>query len=211
MKLVFPRLYVIMDAALLAAPLLTVAEVLAGAGVELIQYRNKQASSRALFEAAAQLSAFVRPRGMKLMVNDRADVAALSGAGGVHVGQDDLSVEEARGIVGASAWVGISTHNLEQFRAATGTNADYIALGPIFSTRTKGNAAATVGLEMLQEARPQTRKTLVAIGGITAERVAEVYAAGADCVAVASDVLSASDTAARVRRYLEVAGAAARG
>jgi thiamine-phosphate pyrophosphorylase len=205
MKLVFPRLYVIMDADLLRAPLLTVADVLAGAGVELIQYRNKQASSRALFEAAAQLSAFARPRGMKLIINDRADVAALSGAGGVHVGQDDLSAAEAQRIVGLGSWVGISTHNLEQFRAAAETCADYIALGPIFSTRTKRNPDPVVGAELLRQARPLTTKPLVAIGGITAERAAEVYAAGADCAAVASDVLSASNTAARVRQYLEAA------
>ena len=211
MKLVFPRLYVIMDADLLAAPALAVAEILTGAGVEFIQYRNKQASSRRLLEAATELSGFARPRGVKLIVNDRADVAALCGAGGVHVGQDDLEVADARRIVGANCILGISTHNLDQVQAAAATGADYIAFGPIFPTQTKRDPDPVVGVEGLRRARKLTNKPMVAIGGITAERALEVYDAGADCVAVASDVLSASNTAARVRQYLEVAGSVARG
>ena len=203
MRLVLPRLYVILDAALLTIPETECARQLANAGVRLLQYRNKAASSRDLLESSKHLSADLIPRGVTVFVNDRADVAALAGASGVHVGQEDLSVEEARGVVGRGKLVGVSTHNRAQFEQAAGTSADYIAVGPIFSTATKANPDPVVGPEFIRQVRPLTDKPIVAIGGITLERAAEVVRAGADSVAVISDILRAPDPGARARKFVE--------
>ena len=119
----------------------------------------------------------------------------LSGADGVHVGQDDLSAEQARAIVGEEKLVGVSTHNLEQFREAAATSADYIAVGPIFATKSKANPDPVVGTELIRQVRSLTEKPIVAIGGITLETAASVIEAGADCVAVISDILRAADRA----------------
>jgi thiamine-phosphate pyrophosphorylase len=205
MNLVFPRLYAILDASLLTASEMELAETLAESGVELIQYRNKNATSRDLFEISRKLSAHMSKRSVRFIVNDRPDIAMLCGAGGVHVGQEDLGVEQARAICGAGRWVGISTHTLEQVAAADRTSADYIAFGPIFPTSTKQNHDPVVGTDLLRRVRRMTRKPLVAIGGITVERAAEVYDAGADSLAVARDLIVAKDPGARVREYLQVA------
>src|SRR5579863_3089007 len=153
MNLVFPPLYAIIDPSLLTTSELVLAETLARSGVELIQYRNKTASSRQFFEISRQLAVALAPRGVRFIVNDRADIAMLAGSGGVHVGQDDLGVEETRAICGRDRWVGISTHTLEQVVAADRTSADYIAVGPIFPTMTKENPDAVVGTELLRRAR----------------------------------------------------------
>ena len=187
---------------------MVLAEKLAEAGVELIQYRNKNASSRELFEISRKLSTALAQRSVRFIVNDRSDIALLAGAGGVHVGQDDLGVEEARAICGADRWVGVSTHTLEQVAAADRTSADYIAFGPIFPTTTKQNPDAVVGMELLRRARQITRKPIVAIGGITLERADEVYGAGADSLAVVRDLICAANPAERAREYLKVAASA---
>ena len=205
MNLVFPRLYAIIDPTLLTVSELDLAAALAGSGVELIQYRNKTASSRQFFEISRRLSSALGPRGIRLIVNDRPDIALLAGAGGVHVGQDDLSAEDARAICGPDRWVGLSTHTLEQLAAAERTSADYIAFGPIFPTATKKNPDPVVGTELLRKARQMTKKPLVAIGGITLERAAEVYRAGADSLAVIRDLICTQDPGARAREYLAVA------
>jgi thiamine-phosphate pyrophosphorylase len=185
------------------------AEALAGSGVELIQYRNKTASSRQLFEVSLQLSNFLRPLGVRFIVNDRPDIALLAGAGGVHVGQEDLGVKEARAICGSDRWVGVSTHTLEQVAAADKTSANYVAFGPIFPTTTKRNPDIVVGTALLRQARELTAKPLVAIGGITLERAAEVYRAGADSLAVVRDLICAPHPGDRAREFLEVAASAA--
>ncbi len=205
MNLVFPRLYAIIDPTLLTISELELAEALAGSGVELVQYRSKTASSRQFFEVSRNLSSFFKSRGVRFVVNDRADIALLADAGGVHVGQDDLSVEDARAIVGPGRWVGFSTHSLEQVAAADRTSADYIAFGPIFPTATKKNPDPVVGTGLLKQARRLTKKPLVAIGGITLERAAEVYRAGADSLAVIRDLIAAPNPAVRAREYLDVA------
>src|SRR5579864_7433084 len=205
MNLVFPRLYAIIDPTFLAVSELALAETLAGSGVKLIQYRNKTGSSRHFFEVSRQLSSALRPQSVRLIVNDRPDIALLAGAGGVHVGQEDLGVEDARAICGRDRWVGVSTHTLEQLAAADRTSADYVAFGPIFQTATKKNPAPVVGTDLLRKARAITKKPLVAIGGITLERAAEVYRAGADSLAVIRDLICAPDPAVRAREYLDVA------
>jgi len=208
MRLVLPRLYVILDAALLTVPETECAQKLFAAGVRLLQYRDKAASSRELFEASRRLSALLIPQGVTFFVNDRADVASLAGASGVHVGQGDLGVEQARSVVGMQKWVGVSTHNLEQFRAAVVTSADYIAVGPVFSTSTKANPDPVVGTEFIRRVRALTDKPIVAIGGITLERAADVIKAGADSVAVISDILLAPDPGQRARQYIDLLEAA---
>jgi thiamine-phosphate pyrophosphorylase len=205
MNLVFPPLYAIIDPTLLTISELAMDEALAESGVQLIQYRNKTASSRQFFEISRKLSSALGPRHVRLIVNDRPDIALLSDASGVHVGQDDTSVEDARKICGADRWVGVSTHNLEQVAAADLTSADYIAVGPIFPTATKKNPDPVVGTELLRTARQMTKKPLVAIGGITLERAAEVYRAGADSLAVIRDLICVTNPRERVREFLDVA------
>jgi thiamine-phosphate pyrophosphorylase len=203
-RLVLPRLYVILDAALLTVPETECAERLAAAGVRLLQYRNKQASARELFESSRRLSSLLIPQGVTFVVNDRADVALASEASGVHVGQEDLGAGAARSVMGVGKLLGVSTHNLEQFKDAVQTSADYVAVGPVFSTSTKANPDPVVGIELLRRIRPLTDKPIVAIGGITLERAAEVLQAGADSVAVISDILLAPDSGQRARNYIEL-------
>ncbi len=215
MSVAFPPLYAMLDAVLLTTSELSFAERMAEAGVELLQYRNKRATPRQLFQISQSLSAATRSWGehnsetVRFIVNDRPDIAAMIGAGGVHVGQTDLSVEDARAIAGPDRWVGVSTHTLDQVRAADQTPADYIAFGPVFATATKENPDAVVGLDGLAAARALTRKPLVAIGGITLDRAAETYRAGADSLAVARDLIAAPDPAARVREFIRIAQAEA--
>jgi thiamine-phosphate pyrophosphorylase len=202
MSLVLPPLYVILDAALLTTPEIEVAQKLNDAGVRLLQYRNKRGSTREVFQASSGLAAELAQRGAIFFVNDRPDIAFLSGASGVHIGQNDLPVPESRAVMGKGKLLGISTHNLEQFRAAAASDADYIALGPVFATDSKANPDPVVGTAMIQEARKLTRKPI--IGGITLERAKEVMEAGADSVAVISDVLRAKDPGQRARQFLDL-------
>jgi len=199
----FPALYAILDPSL-TPELAAFARKLADAGVQLMQLRDKSGSSRRIHEEARELM-ILQSRGVRLIVNDRPDIAAIVGASGVHVGQDDLPVEDARKICKLPLWVGVSTHNLNQLSAADATSADYIAVGPIFPTDTKENPDPVVGLEFLRAARQLTRKPLVAIGGVTIESAVEVYAAGADSLAVIRDLVLAKDPQERAREYLAVA------
>jgi thiamine-phosphate pyrophosphorylase len=213
----FPSLYAILDPSLSSIPVVQLASVLAAAGVRLMQLRDKGVSGgaagpagarvngRRLLACARELIAHTADRGVKLIVNDRPDIAAIAGAAGVHVGQEDLPVENARRICGARCWVGVSTHSMEQLREAASSSADYIAVGPIFPTSSKGNPDPVVGLDFLRVARQVTSKPLVAIGGITRATAAEVWRAGADSVAVIRDILIASDPANVAAEYLEIA------
>ena len=203
----FPTLYAILDPSLISTSLIPLAKNLANSGVRLIQLRDKKASSRMLFAEAKGLADVLVPAGVQFIVNDRPDVAAICGASGVHLGQDDLPVEDARRIIGPAGWVGVSTHNPKQLREAVATSADYIAVGPVFPTTTKANPDPVVGLELLREARVLTKKPLVAIGGITIENAAAVFRAGADSVAVVRDLLAASDPGRRAKEFLAVAEA----
>ena len=209
-RLAPPPLYVILDAALLPSDPVEFAKRLLDAGARLFQYRNKTAPGRELLQAAQALNVTVRQEGGSFLVNDRADIARLAGASGVHVGQDDLEVASARAIAGVDAIVGVSTHNLAQFQAAAATDADYVAVGPIFETRSKPNPDPVVGLELIRRARQLTAKPIVAIGGITLERAASVIEAGADSVAVISDILASRNPANRVRQFLEILSPLAR-
>jgi len=207
-RLVLPRLYVILDAALLTVPEAECAQELATAGVRLLQYRNKGASARELFESSRKLASLLSPHGVSFLVNDRPDVAALTGANGVHVGQQDLGVEETRRVVGTEKLVGVSTHNLEQFQHAAASSADYIGVGPIFATGTKSNVDPVVGTEFIRKVRLLTDKPIVAIGGVTLQRAPEIIEAGADSVAVISDILGAPEPGVRARQYIDLLGSA---
>lgn len=180
-------------------------------GARFIQLRDKSSSSAAQLALADAAVARAHAAGARLIVNDRADIARLSGADGVHVGQDDLSVEDARVVVGAGAIVGVSTHDEVQLDAAIRTSATYIAVGPVYETATKDTGYSARGLDLVRLASRLARARasgaapvpIVAIGGITIARAPEVFAAGASSVAVISDLL-AGDPASRVREYLRV-------
>lgn len=213
MSVVFPPLYAIIDPSLLKMSELSFAEIMAESGVQLLQYRDKHAATRQVFEVSNLLShrlSSLTPA-VHFIVNDRPDIALLVGAGGVHVGQHDLGVEQARAILGREPWVGVSTHTLEQVEAADRTSADYVAFGPVFATTTKEQADPVVGLRLLAEARGRTSKPLVAIGGITLERAADTYRAGADSLAVARDLLASPDPGAQARAFLNEAVRVGRG
>ncbi len=202
MGLLLPRLYVILDAALIPEPASQIATKLIDAGVRLLQYRAKSASARDTLETATQLAKITRSANVTFFLNDRPDIAHLAQADGVHVGQEDLTIEQARSIVGPDRWVGVSTHNRQQFAQAAATSADYVAIGPIFATTSKANPDPVVGLDLLRELRPLTKKPIVAVGGIRLEHAAEVIEAGADSVAVISDILKAPDPAQQARQFI---------
>jgi thiamine-phosphate pyrophosphorylase len=187
-----PRLYAIVDAARFATTeeVAAFAEQLVAGGCTLLQYRNKSGNARLMLEQARELRRRVGDA-VKLIMNDRTDLALLAKFDGVHVGQDDLSVESVRAIIGTSRWVGVSTHNPEQLQEADRTSADYLAIGPVFSTTSKERPDPVVGLEGVRRARQLTQNPLVAIGGITRANAAAVIEAGADSVAVISDLLLA--------------------
>jgi thiamine-phosphate pyrophosphorylase len=185
-----PRLYPIVDAAWFSSTedLANCAEELLAGGCTLLQYRNKRGDARVMLEQARELKKRVGGA-VKLIMNDRADLCLAADFDGVHVGQDDLSPESVRGIIGPDRWLGVSTHNPEQLQEAGHTSADYLAIGPVFSTFSKEKPDPVVGLEGVRRARQLTRKPLVAIGGITRANAASVIEAGADSVAVISELL----------------------
>jgi thiamine-phosphate pyrophosphorylase len=212
MSFVLPRLYAILDPSQTGGrPATEVCEALLEAGVRLIQYRDKQASSLATFRVCLDLAEKIKRQQGIFIVNDRADIALATGADGVHVGQEDLPGDLARRIVGSERWVGVSTHHLAQVTEADALPVDYVAFGPLYETRSKEKPDATVGLEGLRAARKATSKPLVAIGGITAENARAVIEAGADAVAVISGLVAASDPGARASEFLRVLGEAVPG
>ena len=185
-----PRLYPILDTACFTevGGMLAAAEELAAAGCTLLQYRNKSGNARRMLDEARELRSRLGPS-INLIMNDRADLCLAAVFDGLHVGQDDLLPESARRIIGRDRWLGVSTHKPDQVAEADKTSADYLAIGPIFATGSKANSDPVVGLEGLRRARELTRKPLVAIGGITRNRASSVIDAGADSVAVISDLL----------------------
>jgi thiamine-phosphate pyrophosphorylase len=163
------------------------AEALLEAGAQIIQYRNKKFLSRAAFDDASRIAELCRCAGALFVVNDRADIARLLNAA-LHLGQDDLAPSDARRILPASSIIGFSTHNEQQLLAGDAEPVDYLAIGPIFASASKHNPDPVVGLDQLRTLRPLTKKPLVAIGGITRVLASEVFKAGADSVAVISDL-----------------------
>jgi thiamine-phosphate pyrophosphorylase len=181
------------------------AKKLRAAGVVLVQYRDKLASPQDILRAATVLRETFAGIDIRLIMNDRADLAVLAGFDGVHVGQGDLLPEDGRRVIGPGRWVGVSTHTDEQVRAAELSSADYVAIGPVFATGTKADAEQVVGLEGVRRARKLTSKPLVAIGGITRANARSVIDAGADSVAVISGLFSKGENVEKVARdFLEL-------
>jgi thiamine-phosphate pyrophosphorylase len=225
---IVPRLYAIVDAEMLASRAVALgdfARELRDAGVTLVQYRDKVGPPQEVLRAAAVLRTAMAGSACKLIMNDRADLAVLAGFDGVHVGQGDLSPEDAAAVmlrtithpsqnregwatrIGGEGWVGVSTHTEAQVRTADVSCADYLAIGPVFATGTKADAEKVVGLEGVRRARALTTKLLVAIGGITRANARSVIDAGADSVAVISGLFVQGESVEQVARdFLELLG-----
>jgi thiamine-phosphate pyrophosphorylase len=221
-----PRLYAILDASCFpdTEALFCAAESFASAGVTLIQYRNKSGDPQVILAQARELRrqsrtqpALSLPKGVsaphghgpngtcpRLIMNDRSDLCLAAEFDGVHVGQDDLSPEAARKIIGPDRWLGVSTHNPRQVIEADKTSADYIAMGPVFATGSKAKPDPVIGLAGLRQARALSQKPLVAIGGITRENCRSVIEAGADSVAVISDLIR--DPRKSAEEFLRILG-----
>jgi thiamine-phosphate pyrophosphorylase len=200
-----PPLYPIVDSGVCAAhgmaPLDVVAACLRG-GATLLQLRVKAGSSGAFLDLARRATGLTDAAGARLIVNDRADIAAMAGAAGVHIGQDDLPVDVVRGILGPSAIVGLSTHTPEQVDAATHEALSYLAAGPVFETGTKDTGYTPRGLDLVRHAA-QTGLPVVAIGGITLESAPSAIDAGAAAVAIIADLFAEGDPETRVAAYLQ--------
>ncbi len=192
-----PRLYAIVDTPSLVGRSVAdfVSELLDG-GVTLLQYRNKTGGARQILEEARLLRRLAGERAT-MILNDRADLALAADFTGVHLGQDDLSAEGARTAAGDRLLIGVSAHTVEQVRTADAGPADYIAIGPVFATRSKERPDPVMGLEGVRAARAATRKPLVAIGGITRGNCRSVIEAGTDSVAVISDLVQEPKKAAQ--------------
>ena len=181
-------------------------EVVAAAlegGAGCIQYRDKDAPVQMMLPVARELHALCRQHGATFIINDRLDIALSVEADGVHLGQDDYPLPEARGIVGEGMILGASTHSLDEARRAEAEGADYINVGPVFATQTKNNVCAPVGVELVTRIKQAVSVPQTCMGGISAANVAEVVAAGAERCAVVSAVVGAEDVAAATRELLE--------
>ncbi len=196
------RFYAIVDSSAARNPV-DLARILLDSGVRMLQLRLKAVPTRDFLESARAIAQMCRDSNALFIVNDRVDIAILAAADGVHLGQDDLPLEAARGLLGPGRIVGLSTHSVEQATAAQAAGADYIGFGPMYP----GGAKRTLvgqGVEALRKVRAAVRIPIVAIGGITEARMAETIQAGADSVAIISDVLNAPDIQAKVRRILAI-------
>ncbi len=216
----FPALYPILDAEMVlrglgADPqerrslLRRIVQELADAGVEILQYRNKQNEDEVVAADARAMREAAGPAGLttvRLILNDRAALVLEVGWDGVHVGQEDLPPRQARLLTGDNALVGLSTHNEEQLIAANVEPVDYIAIGPVFTTASKRDTSPVIGLEGVRRARALTEKPLVAIGGITLETASSIYAAGADSLAVIASIFAAPgrSPAQSAKDFLEI-------
>jgi len=202
MAVKLPPLYAILDPEQTRGrPAERVLAALLEAGVSILQLRVKSLPPVDFLELAKQARAVTRAHGCQLIVNDRVDIALACDADGVHLGQDDLPLSAGRKLMGQKI-IGISTHDLDQARAAERAGADYIGFGPMFGTRTKATGYEARGPEMLQQIRRAVTLPIVAIGGITEANVQEVWQAGADSVAIIGDVLHDNDPGAKALRIL---------
>jgi thiamine-phosphate pyrophosphorylase len=214
MMRLLPRLNAIVDVEIAQragwAPFDLAAACISG-GARFLQIRAKTLSGAAFLDLAARVCETAHRAGAAVIVNDRADIARLSGADGVHIGQEDLSPAAARAIVGPEAILGLSTHTTGQIDDAIGAPITYLAIGPVFGTSTKATGYTAVGLERVREAAEKVRPRsigLVGIGGITLDNAGDVIEAGAASVAIISDLLATGDPAARVAAYLDRLGEA---
>ncbi|MTI83950.1 MAG: thiamine phosphate synthase [Firmicutes bacterium] len=173
------------------------------AGIKIIQYREKEKKKLYQFEECKVIREITRAAGVTFIVNDNVDLALLVGADGVHVGQDDLPVEEVRRLVGDKMMIGLSTHSPEQARDAVKRGADYIGVGPIFATKTKKDVCDPVGLEYLEYVAKNTDIPFVAIGGIKEHNLKEVKDRGATCMAMVTEIVGAQDISGKINSIRE--------
>ena len=194
-------LYVITDATLVPGRThLDICRAAVSGGARVVQLRDKQRETGALVDLARQMLAVTRPAGAVLIINDRVDVALAAGADGVHLGVDDMAVVDARRVLGPEALIGYSPATTEQARQAAADGADYLGVGDLYGTRSKGDAGTPVGPARVTELRQLTGLPIIGIGGITLERVPEVMAADAAGIAVISAVAAAPDMEAAARQ-----------
>jgi thiamine-phosphate diphosphorylase len=207
------RLYAITDRELAFLPHDEIVAQLLVAGVRTIQLRDKASSTKDLLDAARACLKLTRAACALLIINDSIDVALASDADGVHLGQDDIPIDEARRALGDGKLIGLSTHSIEQFRSGLSTSADYLAVGPVFSTSTKENPSPVVGLELVRAAHEISDRPVVAIGGINLKQARRVLDAGADAIAVISALypppsldcpLDPSEISMRASRLLDI-------
>lgn len=203
MKALNLHLYLVTDEACLppGRDLFSAVEEALRAGVTLVQYREKNGMGEDMLDKARRLTALCHRYNVPLLVNDRLDIALLSGADGVHLGQDDIPVAEARRLTGVSFIIGATAHNVQEALTAEAAGADYLGCGAVFSTTTKKDTVS-LGLQGLREIRKAVRIPIVGIAGITTENYRQVLATGADGIAVVSGILSAADITETVRRFL---------
>jgi len=203
-----PRIYPLTDVQVSGLSHAEQIRRLCAGGASLVQFREKGLPASDFYDEAQTALRVTRELGIRLIINDRVDVALALGADGVHLGQDDLAPTAARELLGENAIIGLSTHNMSQALEAQKAPIDYLAFGPIFSTTTKQDTSPVVGLAGLAEVRLITKGLpLVAIGGITEANAAEVIQAGADSVAVVSSLLSSpQDISQRTTHFIELLG-----
>jgi len=182
-------LYIITDEKIAGKSAVEIAKEALAGGADVIQLRDKEASSQKLHKIGSQIRKIVPPDKALLIVNDRVDVAVAVGADGVHLGKDDLPVPEARKVLGEDKIIGLSCDNLEEAREAHASGVDYISLGPIFATKTKKNLPPPLGVKIIKQVKKQISKPLVAIGGINQDNLKEVMKSGADGTAIISAAL----------------------
>ncbi len=193
--------YFITDEALSAAGIMSDAEKAVAAGVALIQYRNKTADTRRLYDEARRLRDICAGSGARLLINDRIDIALAVDADGVHIGNEDLPYGEARRLLGAGKIIGVTVHDVAGAEAAERAGADYLGVSPIYATGTKADAGAPCGTETLGAIRRACRVPLVAIGGIDLSNADDVIRAGADMVCAISAVVTKADVAAEILKF----------
>ncbi|MGE5307877.1 MAG: thiamine phosphate synthase [Deltaproteobacteria bacterium] len=169
------------------------------AGVCMVQYRNKEGSTRKMLEEASALRKICRD--CLFVVNDRVDICLAAGADGAHIGQDDMPLRQARRLLGKKAVIGVTVHDLKEALEAQKKGADYLGVSPVFTTKTKSDAGKAAGIGLIREIRLRTRLPIVAIGGITLANAPSVIAAGADSLCAISAVLSAGDVHAEIVRF----------
>jgi len=175
-------------------------------GTKIVQLRGKGLSSKELLEQAREIRELTRKAGATFIVNDRADIALLSDADGVHLGQDDLPIAAARNVLGKDKLIGISTHNIEQALKAEQEGADYVGFGPVFGTTTKTDAEEAKGITALAEVKTRVSIPVIAIGGITLENLREVIDAGANGTAVISAIAKADNIEETTKRFVYAVG-----
>jgi thiamine-phosphate pyrophosphorylase len=206
LKISLPKIYPITDRHLSGLTHAEQTRAFIEGGATLVQLREKSTDMRAFYDDVVDALDLAREHGMRLLINDRVDIAMLTRVDGVHLGQDDLSPAEARKLLGPEAIIGFSTHSIEQVSDAMKEPIDYIAFGPIFSTSTKTDPDPIVGLELLQEAkRIAGEMPIVAIGGIDAANVASVLAAGADSAAMIRELYRVGSIASHYRELSDLA------